>query len=95
MIENLILKVVCAIESLKEGTICYAYYDKSYEHYEFWAICVNDFQFYMSDKRFIALCGAWRKILRTKGCRVSFCYQNPTEKILSKLADEDNLIMNV
>jgi deoxyadenosine/deoxycytidine kinase len=94
-VEEIILKIVCAIEALKEGTICFAYLDKSYEKYEFWAICVNDFQLYMSDKRFDKIGSAWRKILKTKGCRVSFCYQNPSEKFLAKLADEDNLIMNV
>lgn len=89
-VDKFIFSIIRKIESMKQGMIAYAYFDKGF----YW-ICLNDFDFYMTDKRFKALSNAWHKAGKSLGIRVTFAYCAPKEEHLVKLANEDNLFLNV
>lgn len=89
-IYKFILSIIKKIESMKQGLIAYSYFDGRWH----W-ICLNDFDFYMKNEKFKALSKAWHKVAKTMGIEITFAYCEPKEETLAKLADEDNLILNV
>lgn len=89
-IDKFIYSIIRKIESLKQGIIAYAYKDEIC----YW-ICLNDFDFYTSDKRFRTLSDAWHKAAKALGIDITFVYCEPKEDALAKLAEEDNLFLNV
>lgn len=88
--ESLISKIVSNTEK-KFGGICYAYQDHDSEY---WWISVDNYALYTSQK-FKQWSKNWHKVADRRGVNLVFCYCNPNELALQKLADEDNLIMNV
>jgi hypothetical protein len=63
--------------------------------FSYWNIHINDYNVYQSDL-FRKISKSLYKIAVTKyKIKLLFCYQNPNEDMLMKLADEGNLIMNV
>lgn len=88
--ESFISKIVRNTEE-KFGGICYAYEDKDSGY---WWIAINDYSVY-SSKEFKMWSKNWHKVADKRQANVVFCYCNPNELALQKLADEDNLIMNV
>lgn len=96
-VEEFILKILKKIESLKEGVVAYAYQDSNApKTYFWWTISVSDIELYSSDKRFKNLTNAWHKVALSKGWRIVFvCGWMPTEEKLAKLAEEENLILNI
>lgn len=96
-IENFILSILKKVEGMKEGVIAYAYKTGNAPMtHTWWEISVSDFDLYMNDKRFKTLSAAWRKAAKAQGEKIIFvCGWMPTEEKLAKLADEDNLILNV
>lgn len=88
--ESFISKIVRNTEE-KFGGICYAYVDKDSGY---WWIAINDYSVY-SSKEFKIWSKNWHKVADKRQANVVFCYCNPNELALQKLADEDNLIMNV
>lgn len=96
-IEGLILSILKKVESMQDGLIAYAYKtgNEPMTH-TWWEISVSDFEFYMHDKRFKALSSAWHEAAKAQGEKLIFvCGWKPTEEKLVKLAEEDNLILNV
>lgn len=88
--ESLISKIVRNTEA-KFGGICYAYQDKDSGY---WWIATDDYTTYSSPK-FKTWSKNWHKVADRCRVKLVFCYCNPNELALQKLADEDNLIMNV
>lgn len=95
--EKFILSVLKKIESLKDGVIAYAYKTgNATMTHTWWEVSVSDFDLYMNDKRFKNLSNAWHKAAIVHNVRLVFvCGWVPTEERLSKLADENNLILNI
>lgn len=87
---KLLLQICKRIEELNPGCIAYAYNDGLW-----WMVAVNDYEFYTKDLQFLKLCNNWHKVFNAKKQKLVFCYCNPNEKMLNKLAQSDNLIMNV
>ena len=85
-----ILSIIKKLESLVDGMIVYAYKERSW-----YSICLSDYDYYFHDHRFNTLSRAWHKAAVARGFRISFAYCKPLESKLKKLADEDNLIINV
>lgn len=96
-IYDFLLNILKKIESLKNGVIAYAYKSSNATMtHTWWEISISDFDLYMNDLRFKNLSNAWHKAALVHNVRLLFvCGWTPTEKRLSKLADEDNLILNV
>lgn len=95
--EKFILNIIKKIESLKDGVIAYAYKTgNATMTYTWWEVSVSDFDLYMKDKRFKNLSNAWHKAAIVHNVRLVFvCGCFPTEERLEKLANDDNLILNV
>lgn len=94
-IENFILSIVKKLEATYP-VISFAYKDcNSTNTYEWWWICMTNYEVYVQDKRFKILSDAWRAAAKARGIKIVFCYCSAKEKFLEKLAKEDNLIMNV
>lgn len=96
-IEKFILNILKKIESLKDGVIAYAHKTGNVTMtHTWWEISVSDYELYMHDKRFKALTNAWHKAALAQGYKIIFvCGWMPTEEKLAKLAEEDNLILNI
>lgn len=96
-IENFILSILKKVESLKDGVIAYAYKSGNVPMtHTWWEISVSDFDLYMNDKRFKSLSNAWHKAAKAQGHKIIFvCGWMPTEEKLAKLAEEENLILNI
>lgn len=96
-IEKFILNILKKIESLQDGIIAYAYKTGNVPMtHTWWEISVSNYELYMHDKRFKTLKNAWHKAALAQGHKIIFvCGCIPTEERLSKLADEDNLILNI
>lgn len=96
-IENFILSILKKVESLKDGVVAYAYKSGNVPMtYTWWEISVSDFDLYMNDKRFKSLSKAWSKAAKAQGHKIIFvCGWMPTEEKLVKLAEEENLILNI
>lgn len=85
-----ILSIIKKLESLVDGMVVYAYKECSW-----YSICLSDYDYYFHNQRFKTLSKAWHKAAVARGFKISFAYCNPLESKLKKLADEDNLIINV
>ena len=96
-IEKFILSILKKVERMKEGVVAYSYKTgKTPMTHVWWEISVSDFDLYMNDKGFKTLSNAWHKAAKVKGHKIIFvCGWMPTEEKLAKLADEDNLILNI
>lgn len=96
-IEDFILNILKKIEEIDEGSIAYAYKTGNAPMTEvYWEISVSNSYFYMNNKRFKTLTKAWYKSARARGEKIIFvCGWKPSEEKLVKLADENNLILNV
>ena len=91
-----IFDIVRKTESLRDGIVAYAYAEQSVPSApEIWWVCVSDYNFYLEDQRFRALCNAWHKVAKARGINLSITYCNPMEKRLNQLANADNLILNI
>lgn len=95
--EKFILNIIEKIESLKDGVIAYAYKTSNATMmHTWWEVSVSDFDLYVNDKRFKNLSNAWHKAAIVHNIRLVFvCGWIPTEEQLFRLANEDNLILNV
>lgn len=95
--ETFILNIIKKVESLREGLIAYGYLTGNGPMtFTYWEIAVSDYEFYMKDKRFKALCKAWYQAAKSRGFTLVFvCGWIPKEKVLLELAEKDNLILNV
>lgn len=96
-IEKFILNILKKIESLQDGIIAYAY-KSSNETFTniWWEISISSFEVYMHNKRFKTLSRAWCKAAQLHGYKIVFvCGFMPTEVKLMRLAERDNLILNV
>lgn len=96
-IESFILSILKKVESLKDGVIAYGYKSGNEPMtHTWWEISVSDFDLYMNDKRFKNLSKAWHAAAKQQGHKIIFvCGWMPTEEKLAKLAEKDNLILNV
>ena len=89
-IESFILSILKKIEESWPGVICYAYKTGNAPMTHVW------WEVSVSDKRFKTLTNAWHKAAKAQGHKIIFvCGWKPTEEKLVKLAEEDNLILNV
>ena len=90
-----VFKIVKAIESEFKDVIAYAHFDgNSLMTYTWWTICISNCELYYS-KEFKEFCKQCREKAKKQNVRLLFCYCNPLEKNLLKLAENDNLIMNL
>lgn len=89
-----ISKLVKDIED-KFSVLAYAYRDgnKSKTHV-WWTICVNNCDLYFS-KEYKEFTSQKYAIFKKLNINVIFAYRNTFESILVKLAEADNLIMNI
>lgn len=95
-VNELLLGICRKIETLKEGVIAFAYLDGNENKSHTWyCVCLNDYEMYTKDKRFIALSNAWRKAGKALGVKIIFACCYPSEEKLGKLLEEENLWMNV
>ena len=96
-IESFILSILKKIEESWPGVICYAYKTGNAPMTcVWWEVSVSDFDLYMHDKRFKTLTNAWHKAAKAQSHKIIFvCGWKPTEEKLVKLAEEDNLILNM
>lgn len=93
--KGLIFKIVKGIEAEFKNIIAYAYLDSNDTiTNSWWLICINNFRSYYSNE-FKNFSNKWREIANKKGVKIVFCYCDANEKKLIKLAESDNLIMNV
>ena len=89
-----ISKLVKDIED-KFSVLAYAYLDGNEpKTHVWWTVCVNDYNLYVSDdyKKFIS---QKRVVANKLDIKLLFVYRNTFESILVKLAEADNLIMNI
>lgn len=86
---KLLYRVIKGIEAKFNGVIAYGYSDNGME-----IVCLSDYSVY-SSKEFASVAFSWRKIMQSKNKRILFAYCKPMEKELVRLANEDNLVMNV
>lgn len=96
-VESFILNILSKIEKIWPDVICYSYRvsNPSKTHF-WWEVSVSNFEVYMENKRFKNLSKAWRKAAEIRGFKIIFiCGWIPTEDKLIKLANEDNLIINL
>ena len=95
-IENFILSIVKKLEDTYPGVIAWAHKDwNAPRTYEWWCICITDFEIYMHDKRFKTLTRAWHAAGKARKINVVFCCCSAKEKKLNELAEANNLIMNI
>ena len=95
-IENFILSIVKKLEDTYPGVIAWAHKDwNAPRTYEWWCICITDFEIYMHDKRFKTLTHAWHAAGKARKINMVICYCSAKEKKLNELAEENNLIMNI
>ena len=92
-----LLSILKQIESLKDGVIAYAYRTSNApKTFRYWEVSVSDFDLYMNDNRFKQLTKEWHEEAERRGERIIFiCGWVPTEERLLKLAEEDNLVLNL
>lgn len=91
---NFVLKIVRQAEE-EFGGICFSYKDgNATKTHEWWNVCIDDYELYFSNK-FKAWASRWRDKGKEQSVNLLFCYCNPLESKLAKLAEEDNLIMNL
>lgn len=87
---DFLLSILRKIENLQNGIFTYAYETKVW-----WEISVSDYNFYTSSE-FRKFTKVWHKLANKKGIKILFvCGWIPTEETLMKLANEDNLIINI
>lgn len=73
--------------------ICYAYKDgNDTKTHVWWSICIDNYELYFSDE-FRKWTKEWHDKSRNNRMRILFCYCNPSEEKLAKLAEEDNLVL--
>lgn len=95
-IENFILSIVKKLETTYPGVIAFAYKDwNASRTNEWWDVCITDYDIYTTDNRFKTLTHAWRVAGKARGEKIIFCYCSAKKKNLEKLAEENNLIMNI
>ena len=88
---KLIYKVLRQIESVFPDVFTYGYKDED-SKYSRWWICIDDYCIYRSEE-FKNLVKHIRKTLRGLTC--VFSYVKPIEKTLLRLAETDNLVLNI
>lgn len=93
-----ILKIIKHLER-EFDVIAWGYkWTNSNKTWNVWDICINDYEVYQYSKKFKSITKvyhmAWKKRF-PDNVRIGFVYCNPIEKNLLKLAEADNLIMNV
>lgn len=89
-----LLKIVRTIEKLKPGIISWAFVNKNNPKFSFINVCISDYDFYLHDARFRKLKDAWHLAFFKKRKPLIFCYCNPIENDLLKLAEDNNLVMD-
>lgn len=95
-IENFILSIVKKLEVTYPGVIAFAHKDwNAPRTNEWWDVCITDYGIYATDNRFKTLTRAWHAAGKARGVKIIFCYCSAKEKNLEKLAEENNLIMNI
>lgn len=95
-IENFILSIVKKLEDTYPGVIAWAHKDwNAPRTYEWWCICITDFEIYMHNKRFKTLTHAWHAAAKARGEKIIFFCCSAKEKNLKKFAEEGNLIINI
>ena len=88
--------VLAKCESLRDGVVAYAHDESNSRGTHRWTeVCVSDLDMYFHDQRFKALPRAWHTVALKKGVKLVFCYCCPKEKKLAKLAEEENLLLNI
>ena len=95
-INAFLLSVIRKVESLREGVICIAYSER-YEgnpNCYYW-VAVDDFDFYSKDEKLKTLSKQYQTIASKNGVKMAVCYQSMTETSLLKLANENDLLMNI
>lgn len=91
---NFILSILKKLEDTYPGLIAFAYVDGGGGR-KWWMVCLSDFDVYFHDKRFQVLKKAWHKAGAARGMNIVFCNWRPIEKNLVKLANEENLLLNL
>lgn len=95
MIEEFLLKVIRKLETEFNVTSwAYKEYNSTKTHM-WWMVGLNDYEIYSHNSKFKALSKAYHIIAKKNNINLVFVYQNVSEEILSKLSDEDNLILNL
>ena len=90
-IESFILKILKKIEEIFPSVVCYAYKTEM----GWWEVSISDFDIYR-DKRFRVFTDAWYKAGLKYGSKIIFvCGWIPKESTLVKLAEQNNLILNI
>lgn len=91
-----LMSILTKIDTLREGMISYAYLSGNAPMtYTWWEIACSDINMYLNDSRFKALTKAWHKAGKARGMKIIFVACTPSEEKLSKLLENDNLLMNV
>lgn len=95
--ERLVLQVLREIEELNPKILTYAYKaSNTTASHVWWEVSVSSFDLYMNDQRFEYLRNKWHKEAKFFGIRLVFvCRWTSTESFLWKLADADNLVLNI
>lgn len=93
--ENFLLDVVCKLEARYECIAC------AYKEFRvdgtlaWWYVSIDNYEAYFKDSKFRVLAAAWRKIAEKNGFKIVFCYSAVSEKKLTELLENNDLIMNV
>lgn len=89
MNERKLIYKICKQAEKIFGVICYAYKEGL-----FWNICIDDYNKYRGQE-FKDFSSDWRNEMKSVGLntKIVFCYCNPLEEKLVKLAEEDDLIL--
>jgi len=88
--------IISKIESMNKSVIAFAYTNGNVTGtHKWWEICIDDYDMYSKDTRYKTLKNAWHKAARARNIKLLFCYRKPDEKMLTKLMEENSLLMNV
>ena len=92
---SVVYRVIKAYERMFPDSIAYGYSDEnSLKTWQWWNICIDSWDIYQSQK-FKNFAKVWHLYATKRKTRIVFAFCVPNEKKLLKLAESDNLILNV
>lgn len=88
--------ILAKTEALKNGVVSWASERVDATGTNHWTeVCVSDADFYFNDAQFKRWREVWHSVAHKRGLRLIFAFCPPDEQRLAKLANENNLLMNL
>lgn len=91
----IIFKLVKTVEVDRPDVIAFGYIERDLgKRNLWWVVAVSDYSYYQSPE-FNARRKAWNLLTSKLGMKVIFAFRKPTEEILTKLSEQNNLVLNL